>query len=227
MCDLHNSWMDATSFSPQISSKGTTPRLQRQSSCQLERGERSQTQRLPRNSPARCETLILWTHNVVQIHGLNCILFAASRSWHSSFQLSHLCGCVFRRPEGKFRKKQSPREEALQILKPQMDNPPAPQVHTHTHTTCKRLWKNATITQANWIFLSTQPKRIVSPSPSTPAIKEGGVKPAKSSQVIKSKAPPRPLPAPPPSTCALSEHLLILLCLHRQKLTLKLFLFSK
>ncbi|KAM8842059.1 uncharacterized protein myo15ab isoform 4-T5 [Synchiropus picturatus] len=32
-----------------------------------------------------------------------------------------------RRPEGKFKKKQSPRDEALQILKPQMDNPPAPQ----------------------------------------------------------------------------------------------------
>lgn len=41
---------------------------------------------------------------------------------------------VFRRPEGKFKKKQTPRDEALQILKPQMDNPPAPQVHTHTHT---------------------------------------------------------------------------------------------
>lgn len=45
---------------------------------------------------------------------------------------------VFRRPEGKFKKKQTPRDEALQILKPQMDNPPAPQVHTHTHThVCK------------------------------------------------------------------------------------------
>ncbi|TKS68505.1 Unconventional myosin-XV [Collichthys lucidus] len=32
-----------------------------------------------------------------------------------------------RRPEGKFKKKQTPRDEALQILKPQMDNPPAPQ----------------------------------------------------------------------------------------------------
>lgn len=41
---------------------------------------------------------------------------------------------VFRRPEGKFKKKQNPRDEALQILKPQMDNPPAPQVHTHTQT---------------------------------------------------------------------------------------------
>ncbi|XP_061685358.1 unconventional myosin-XV [Syngnathoides biaculeatus] len=35
-----------------------------------------------------------------------------------------------RRPEGKFKKKQTPRDEALQILKPQMDNPPAPQEST-------------------------------------------------------------------------------------------------
>ncbi|XP_076004168.1 unconventional myosin-XV [Genypterus blacodes] len=32
-----------------------------------------------------------------------------------------------RRPDGKFKKKQTPRDEALQILKPQMDNPPTPQ----------------------------------------------------------------------------------------------------
>ncbi|XP_077460372.1 unconventional myosin-XV [Stigmatopora argus] len=32
-----------------------------------------------------------------------------------------------RRPEGKFKMKQTPRDEALQILKPQMDFPPAPQ----------------------------------------------------------------------------------------------------
>uniref|UniRef100_A0A3Q3KAQ7 Myosin XVAb n=1 Tax=Monopterus albus TaxID=43700 RepID=A0A3Q3KAQ7_MONAL len=32
--------------------------------------------------------------------------------------------------EGKFKKKQTPRDEALQILKPQMDNPPAPQAPT-------------------------------------------------------------------------------------------------
>lgn len=44
------------------------------------------------------------------------------------------CVDVFRRPEGKFKKKQTPRDEALQILKPQMDNPPAPQVHIHAHT---------------------------------------------------------------------------------------------
>ncbi|CAL8330796.1 unnamed protein product [Merluccius merluccius] len=31
------------------------------------------------------------------------------------------------RPDGKFRKKQTPRDEALQILKPQIDNPPPPQ----------------------------------------------------------------------------------------------------
>lgn len=44
------------------------------------------------------------------------------------------CMNVFRRPEGKFKKKQTARDEALQILKPQMDNPPAPQVNTHTHS---------------------------------------------------------------------------------------------
>ncbi|MEQ2180681.1 hypothetical protein GOODEAATRI_003663, partial [Goodea atripinnis] len=32
-----------------------------------------------------------------------------------------------RKPDGKFKKKQTPRDEALQILKPQMDNPPVPQ----------------------------------------------------------------------------------------------------
>lgn len=46
-----------------------------------------------------------------------------------------------------------------------------------------------------------QPKRTVTPSTSTPAIREGGVKPAKPSPVIKTKAPPRPLPTPPPSMC--------------------------
>ncbi|XP_022593788.1 unconventional myosin-XV-like [Seriola dumerili] len=71
-----------------------------------------------------------------------------------------------RRPEGKFKKKQTPRDEALQILKPQMDNPPAP-----------------------------QPKRPVTPSPSASAMKEVGVKPTKS---MKTRAPDRPLPKPPP-----------------------------
>lgn len=42
------------------------------------------------------------------------------------------CVAMFRRPEGKFKKKQNPRDEALQILRPQMDNPPAPQVGAHT-----------------------------------------------------------------------------------------------
>lgn len=41
------------------------------------------------------------------------------------------CMAVFRRPEGKFKKKQNPHDEALQILRPQIDNPPAPQVHAH------------------------------------------------------------------------------------------------
>lgn len=43
--------------------------------------------------------------------------------------LMYHCVDVFRRPEGKFKKKQTARDEALQILKPQMDNPPAPQVN--------------------------------------------------------------------------------------------------
>uniref|UniRef100_H3C0T6 Myosin XVA n=1 Tax=Tetraodon nigroviridis TaxID=99883 RepID=H3C0T6_TETNG len=38
------------------------------------------------------------------------------------------------RPEGKFKKKQNPRDEALQILRPQMDNPPAPQVVKETES---------------------------------------------------------------------------------------------
>ncbi|KAK5865808.1 hypothetical protein PBY51_020048 [Eleginops maclovinus] len=71
-----------------------------------------------------------------------------------------------RRAEGKFRKKQTPRDEALQILKPQMENPPAP-----------------------------QPKRPAAPSPSVSAIKEAGFKPTKS---MKTRAPQRPLPLPPP-----------------------------
>lgn len=41
------------------------------------------------------------------------------------------CVAVVRRPEGKFKKKQNPHDEALQILRPQMDNPPAPQVDAH------------------------------------------------------------------------------------------------
>ncbi|XP_042171235.1 vegetative cell wall protein gp1-like [Oncorhynchus tshawytscha] len=52
-----------------------------------------------------------------------------------------------RRPEGKFMKMQNPRDEALQILKPQMDNPPP------------------------------QPKRPLGPSPSAMALKEAGVNP--------------------------------------------------
>lgn len=59
--------------------------------------------------------------------------------------------CVSRRPEGKFKKKQSPRDEALQILKPQMDNPPTPQVHTHTYTHVKHM-QNAIISHVNGSF---------------------------------------------------------------------------
>ncbi|XP_026158447.1 unconventional myosin-XV [Mastacembelus armatus] len=55
-----------------------------------------------------------------------------------------------RRPEGKFKKKQTPRDEALQILKPQMDNPPTP-----------------------------QPRHPVAPSPSASAMKEADFKPSR------------------------------------------------
>ncbi|KAF1394775.1 hypothetical protein PFLUV_G00004650 [Perca fluviatilis] len=70
-----------------------------------------------------------------------------------------------RRLEGKFKKKQNPRDEALQILKPQMDHPPAP-----------------------------QPKGPVALSPSAP-MKEAGFKPTRN---MKTRAPDRPLPIPPP-----------------------------
>nr|XP_020478442.1 LOW QUALITY PROTEIN: unconventional myosin-XV-like [Monopterus albus] len=71
-----------------------------------------------------------------------------------------------RRPEGKFKKKQTPRDEALQILKPQMDNPPAP-----------------------------QPKRPVAPTPPAPAVKEEGVKPTKSTKT-RAPVRPLPIPPP-------------------------------
>ncbi|XP_008290678.1 unconventional myosin-XV [Stegastes partitus] len=71
-----------------------------------------------------------------------------------------------RRPEGKFKKKQTARDEALQILKPQMDNPPAP-----------------------------QPKRPVTSSPSAAALKEAGFKPTKTTKTRASNRPP-PLPPP-------------------------------
>ncbi|KAI3353346.1 hypothetical protein L3Q82_019878 [Scortum barcoo] len=69
-------------------------------------------------------------------------------------------------PEGKFKKKQNPRDEALQILKPQMDNPPAP-----------------------------QPKRPVAPSPSASAMKEAGFKPTKSTKT-RAPDRPLPIPPP-------------------------------
>ncbi|KAK1886356.1 Unconventional myosin-XV, partial [Dissostichus eleginoides] len=71
-----------------------------------------------------------------------------------------------RRGEGRFRKKQTPRDEALQILKPQMENPPAP-----------------------------QPKRPAAPSPSASAIKEAGFKPTKSTKT-RAPQRPLPLPPP-------------------------------
>ncbi|XP_015244993.1 PREDICTED: unconventional myosin-XV-like [Cyprinodon variegatus] len=60
---------------------------------------------------------------------------------------------VGNRPDGKFTKKQTPRDEALQILKPQMDNPPAP-----------------------------QPKRPVGQSQSTSVMKQSGVNPTKTAK---------------------------------------------
>ncbi|XP_028287990.1 unconventional myosin-XV [Parambassis ranga] len=71
-----------------------------------------------------------------------------------------------RRPEGKFKKKQTARDEALQILKPQMDNPPAP-----------------------------QPKRPAAPSPSASAIKEAGFKPTKVTKT-RATDRPLPIPPP-------------------------------
>uniref|UniRef100_A0A1A8A0H6 Myosin XVAb n=1 Tax=Nothobranchius furzeri TaxID=105023 RepID=A0A1A8A0H6_NOTFU len=55
-----------------------------------------------------------------------------------------------RRPEEKFKKKPTARDEALQILKPQMEHPPPP-----------------------------QPKQPVAPSPSASAMKEAGFKPTR------------------------------------------------
>ncbi|XP_074485793.1 unconventional myosin-XV [Sebastes fasciatus] len=71
-----------------------------------------------------------------------------------------------RRPEGKFRKQQTARDEALQILKPQMDNPPAP-----------------------------QPKRPVAPPPSASAMKEAGFKPPKTTKT-RPPDRPLPIPPP-------------------------------
>lgn len=83
-----------------------------------------------------------WAHNT------RMIVLTHNKHKHTDYTVDYICswktlqtnvGCwhcvdVFRRPEGKFKKKQTPRDEALQILKPQMDNPPAPQVRTHTDT---------------------------------------------------------------------------------------------
>ncbi|KAM6939466.1 LOW QUALITY PROTEIN: unconventional myosin-XV [Xenentodon cancila] len=66
-----------------------------------------------------------------------------------------------KRSVGKFKKKQTARDEALQILKPQMDNPPAP-----------------------------QPKRPVFPSPSASAMKEAEFKPIKITKARPLPVPP-------------------------------------
>ncbi|XP_068445095.1 unconventional myosin-XV isoform X1 [Clinocottus analis] len=79
---------------------------------------------------------------------------------------AHLLPHEKRRPEGKFKKKQTPRDEALQILRPQMDNPPAP-----------------------------QPKRPAAPPPSASAMKEAGFKPTKSTKT-KAPLRPLPVPPP-------------------------------
>ncbi|KAM4749909.1 unconventional myosin-XV [Anableps anableps] len=71
-----------------------------------------------------------------------------------------------RRPDGKFKKKQTPRDEALQILKPQIDNPPAP-----------------------------QPKRPVGSSHSASAMKQSGFKVTKSTK-MRAPDRPLPKPPP-------------------------------
>ncbi|XP_029006805.1 unconventional myosin-XV [Betta splendens] len=69
-----------------------------------------------------------------------------------------------RRPEGKFRKKQTARDEALQILKPQMDNPPAPQ------------------------------PRSPAPSPSASGVRDVTFEPSKAPKTRPSARPPPPPP---------------------------------
>ncbi|XP_045547991.1 unconventional myosin-XV [Salmo salar] len=72
-----------------------------------------------------------------------------------------------RRPEGKFMKMHNPRDEALEILRPQMDNP------------------------------APQPKRPLGPSPSATALKEAGFNPTKRSKKKKKVPErPEPLPLP-------------------------------
>ncbi|KAJ8001329.1 hypothetical protein DPEC_G00168410 [Dallia pectoralis] len=71
-----------------------------------------------------------------------------------------------RRPEGRFIKKLNPRDEALQIIKPKIINPPPP-----------------------------QPKRPVGPTPSAIALKEAGFKPTKSAKK-RAPHRPTPLPPP-------------------------------
>ncbi|KAK2918724.1 hypothetical protein Q8A73_003095 [Channa argus] len=66
-----------------------------------------------------------------------------------------------RRPEGKFKMQRTPRDEALQILKPQMDNPPAP-----------------------------QPKPPVALSPLASGMKEASTKPTRSPKTRVSDRPP-------------------------------------
>uniref|UniRef100_M4AM36 Myosin XVA n=1 Tax=Xiphophorus maculatus TaxID=8083 RepID=M4AM36_XIPMA len=71
------------------------------------------------------------------------------------------------RPDGKFKKKQTPRDEALQILKPQMDNPPAPQsrelpvetktIQTQLHQSTNQ--EHYTYTNVPWrLYLRKEPQ---------------------------------------------------------------------
>lgn len=69
-----------------------------------------------------------------------------------------LCVAMFRRPEGKFKKKQNPRDEALQILRPQMDNPPAPQVDAHIQILpCRLFWLYAFAQRASKCLCLSSP----------------------------------------------------------------------
>lgn len=136
------------------------------------------------------------THNVAQ----------TDYTWHLCQKLLcsvFYCVAMFRRPEGKFKMWQNPRDEALQILRPQMDNPPAPQVDAPTPenfaiSDFSRFLELYTYAEQISKFpVSVQPKRPAITSPLASAVKETESKPTKST---KKRAPQRPLPIPPPGT---------------------------
>lgn len=107
------------------SSKGTTRHLHHQTHCRLARGENAHTRALGRAHQQQLDDAFL-LENTEQQSSSDIPARINVWCWY--------CMDDFRRPEGKFKKKQTPRDEALYILKPQMDNPPAPQVDTNTWT---------------------------------------------------------------------------------------------